>query len=208
MNKAYACVIFDLDGTMLDTEKMNLVPLQRLIQEDLGYAVSYENLLKYRALPGKKTLEILGFADVERAYARWVRFINAGAIRARLYDGYPEVLRTLAKRRIHLAIASAKTRRQYEIDFMPTGLHRYMKSVVLVEDTALHKPHPDPLLKAAALVGARPADCLYIGDTEHDGSAARAAGMDFALACWGALDGVEVEADYRFTEPLDIVRNL
>ena len=62
--KKYKCIIFDLDGTMLDTEKMNMIPLQRLIKEELSLDIKYEDLLKYRAYAGKTTLKLLGFKDI------------------------------------------------------------------------------------------------------------------------------------------------
>ena len=54
--REYKCIIFDLDGTILNTERMNLIPLQRLIKEELGEVISYEDLLKYKAYAGKRTL--------------------------------------------------------------------------------------------------------------------------------------------------------
>ena len=74
--KKYKCIIFDLDGTMLDTEKMNMIPLQRLIKEELSIDIKYEDLLKYRAYAGKTTLKMLGFKDIEASYSKWVKYIS------------------------------------------------------------------------------------------------------------------------------------
>ena len=74
--KRYKCIIFDLDGTMLDTERMNIVPLQRVIKEELNKDVSYESLLKYMGCTGKKALEYLGIKDIERVYDKWVQYVN------------------------------------------------------------------------------------------------------------------------------------
>ncbi len=60
-----------------------------------------------------------------------------------------------------------------------------MDVTICAEDTARHKPEPDPLLKAAATLGVAPAGCLYVGDSTHDLRAARAAGMRSAAAPWG-----------------------
>ncbi|EKY22582.1 hypothetical protein HMPREF0216_03173 [Clostridium celatum DSM 1785] len=146
--KKYKCIIFDLDKTMLDTEKMNIIPLQRLIKEELAQDISYEDLLKYMAYPGKTTLKLLGFKDIETSYSKWVKYVNEYEEGAKLYEGFEEVIKTLDENGILCGIASSKMKDQYEIDFLKTGLQKYMKSVVLAEDTENHKPHPEPLLKA------------------------------------------------------------
>ena len=206
--KKYKCVIFDLDGTLLDTEEMNFIPLQRLIKEELNKDLSYEELLKYKAYAGKKTLEMLGFENIDKSYEKWVKYVNEYEEGAKLYDGFNEVINTINKNGIILGISSSKTRKQYEIDFFKTGLQNYMKSVVLAEDTENHKPHPEPLLKAVEILKIDPKDSLYVGDTIADYKSSKSAGMDFALAIWGASDIKGIEADYSLNEPKDLLKVL
>lgn len=206
--KKYKCVIFDLDGTLLDTEEMNFIPLQRLVKEELDKDLSYEELLKYKAYAGKKTLEMLGFKNIDKSYEKWVKYVNEYEEGAKLYDGFNEVINTINKNGIILGISSSKTRKQYEIDFFKTGLQNYMKSVVLAEDTENHKPHPEPLLKAVEILKIDPKDSLYVGDTIADYKSSKSAGMDFALAIWGASDIKGIEADYSLNEPKDLLKVL
>ncbi|MGG7143065.1 HAD family hydrolase [Clostridium nigeriense] len=204
----YNCIIFDIDGTILNTERMNLVPLQRLIKEELGLEIQYENLLKYKAYAGKRTIEELGFKDVDKSYSKWVEYVNDFEEGAVLYDEISEVIKILDSKGIICAIASSKMKNQYEIDFEPTGLNKYIKCKVLAEDTKKHKPYPDPLLKVAQILNINPVQCMYIGDTIFDFKATKAAGMDFGIALWGAdnLDGIE--ADFEFKRPSDILKEL
>ncbi|MFQ9977942.1 HAD family hydrolase [Clostridium cadaveris] len=206
--KKYKCIIFDLDGTILNTEEMNMIPLQRLIKEELNKDISYNDLLKYKAYSGKKTLELLGFNDIEKSYSKWVKYVNEYENGAELYDGFKEVIETLDKNNILCGISSSKTRAQYEIDFFKTGLQRYMKSVILAEDTENHKPHPEPLLKVAEILEVYPKEVIYVGDTFVDYNAAKSAGMDFAFAIWGASDTNGIEADYNLNEPKDLLKVL
>lgn len=206
--KKYKCIIFDLDGTILNTEEMNMIPLQRLIKEELNKDISYNDLLKYKAYSGKKTLELLGFNDIEKSYSKWVKYVNEYENGAELYDGFKEVIETLDKNNILCGISSSKTRAQYEIDFFKTGLQRYMKSVILAEDTENHKPHPEPLLKVAETLEVSPKEVIYVGDTFVDYNAAKSAGMDFAFAIWGASDTNGIEADYNLNEPKDLLKVL
>lgn len=204
MGKKYGGVIFDLDGTMLDTAKMNIVPLMRLIKEELGQDKTYEELLQYTAYAGKKTLGLLGFKDIEKSYQKWVGYVNSGEEKAALYDGWQEVIAALVQRGYRLGIVSSKLRAQYEIDFVPTGLGGNMDALILAEDTAEHKPHPMPLVRAAKLLGLGHQEILYVGDTSADAEACARAGMDFALALWGAHDDA-IAAKYRPGAPLDLL---
>lgn len=202
----YKCILFDLDGTVLNTERMNMIPLQRLIKEELGLEINYNDLLKYKAYAGKKTLEELGFKDIERSYSKWVKYVNEFEEGATLFDGFEEVFKELNNRNMICGIVSAKTREQYEIDFIQKGLDKYVKCEVLADDTELHKPHPEPLLKAAEILKISPSDCLYVGDTIFDYKASKAAEMDFGLALWGA-DFIEgINADYDLKEPNDLLK--
>ena len=201
----YKCMLFDLDGTVLNTERMNMIPLQRLIKEELGLEINYNDLLKYKAYAGIKTLEELGFKDIERSYSKWVKYVNEFEEGATLFEGFEEVFKELNNRNIICGIVSAKTRDQYEIDFIQKGLDKYVKCEVLADDTELHKPHPDPLLKAAEILNISPSDCLYIGDTIFDYKASKAAGMDFGLALWGADFTEGINADYDLKEPKDLL---
>lgn len=206
--REYKCVIFDLDGTILNTERMNLIPLKRLIKEELGKDINYEELLKYKAYPGKRTLKELGFKDIEKSYDKWVRYVNDFEEGATLYEGFNEVIKILNSKGIICAIASSKMKKQYEIDFSPTGLKKYIECAVLAEDTERHKPYPDPILKVTEILNINPKDCIYIGDTVFDFKATKAAGMDFGLAVWGADDLEGIEADYNFENPKDILKEL
>ena len=138
----YKCMLFDLDGTVLNTERMNTIPLQRLIKEELGLEINYNDLLKYKAYAGIKTLEELGFKDIERSYSKWVKYVNEFEEGATLFEGFEEVFKELNNRNIICGIVSAKTREQYKIDFIQKGLDKYVKCEVLADDTELHKPHP------------------------------------------------------------------
>lgn len=204
----YKCIIFDIDGTILNTERMNLVPLQRLIREELGLEISYKDLLKYKAYAGKRTIEELGFKDIDRSYSKWVKYVNDFEEGAVLYEGISEVIKTLNSKEIICAIASSKMKNQYEIDFEPTGLKNYIKCKVLAEDTKRHKPYPDPLLKVTEILNINPKDCMYIGDTIFDFKATKAAGMDFGIALWGADNLEGIKADFDFKEPNDILKEL
>ena len=191
--KTYQAVLYDIDGTLLNTVNMNLYPLLRIIREELGEERKLEDVLKYMAYPGMRTLEELGVQDTHTAYQRWVRYVNEYEEGATLYPGIVETLEGLQARGVCQAVVSSKNHAQYQIDMVGNGLDVYMETAVLVEDTTRHKPHPDPLLECLKRLNLAPHQVLYVGDTRSDSLAAQAAGVDFAYARWGSVEQQPVE---------------
>lgn len=201
----YRAVIYDIDGTILNTLDMNMYPLMRIIKEETGEDWSFQDVLKFAPYTGMKVMEELGVADKEKTYARWVRYVNEYETGAVLYDGFERVFEALGHH-MKQAVASAKTREQYAIDFESKGLDRYMDAAVLAGDTKRHKPDPEPLLECLNRLGIQAEEALYIGDTPSDYEAARNAGMDFGYARWGSVlrDGIDNPA-FVFEQPEDLL---
>lgn len=205
-DKRYQAVIYDLDGTILNTLDMNMYPLIQIIREETGEEWTFEEVLRFAPYPGMKVMEELGVADKEKTYARWVRYVNEYETGAALYDGVSEVLEQLHGR-FRQAVASAKTREQYEIDFASKGLERYIETAVLADDTIRHKPDPEPLLLCLARLGVPAREALYVGDSPSDYHAALSAGMDFGYARWGSINGEGINHPaYVFEKPADLLR--
>ena len=74
--KKYKAIIYDLDGTVLDTLKMNMIPLLKIIKEETGEDWSFEQVLKFASYPGMKVMEELQVKNPEETYARWVKYVN------------------------------------------------------------------------------------------------------------------------------------
>lgn len=204
--KRYKSIIFDIDGTILNTEKMNLIPLKRLIKEEKNIDMNYEDLLFALALPGKKTLETLGFEDIESSYDKWVKYVNEYEEGATLFTNIDCVIKDIYSNNILCGIVSSKNRAQYDIDFIPTGLHEYMSIVILEDDTINHKPHPEPLEKVIQKLKINPEETIYIGDSLSDYNCAKSCNMDFGLALWGAKNPMDINADINLETPSDLLK--
>lgn len=203
--KKYKAILYDIDGTLLNTLDMNMIPLLRIIEEETGQRWTYEDVLKFVPYPGIKVMEELGITDKETVYKRWVKYVNEYEGGAVLYDGISQVLNTLGSHFLQ-AVVSAKTREQYEIDVVSKGLNQYIKAAVLADDTKKHKPDPEPLLLCLDRLGLSADEALYIGDSFSDYSAAKNAGIDFGYAKWGSVSSEGIESpDYVLEQPWDLL---
>lgn len=183
--KPYQAVLYDIDGTLLNTVNMNMYPLLRIIKEELGEERTLADVVKFMAYPGRKVMEELGIRDPQATYQRWVAYVNQYPEGATPYPGVVDTLERLQQLGVRQAVVSSKMRAQYAIDM--EQLDQYMETAVLEEDTSRHKPNPDPLLECLRRMELDPDQVLYVGDTPSDGQAARAAGIHFAYATWNGV---------------------
>ena len=204
--KKYKAVIYDIDGTLLDTLKMNMYPLMKIIKEETGEDWTFEQVLKFAPYPGMKVMEELGVKDQEKTYARWVQYVNNYEEGATLFEGFDIVLEAFKNKKVKQAIVSSKRRKQYKIDIVSKGIDQYMNVFILEEDTQFHKPHPEPLLKCIEKLNLNPDEVIYIGDAYSDYEAAKNACIDFGLAKWGSVGSQNIPATYVFEKPKDLLR--
>lgn len=206
--KKYQAIIYDIDGTILDTLEMNIVPLMKIIEEETGKQVTYEELLKYAGSPGLKIMADLKIKDIEKTYARWVKYVNEYEHGAKLYDGFENVFEKFDGNVIQ-AIVSSKMVAQYQIDVVEKGIDKYFKVAILADDTERHKPDPEPIFKCLDKISIKPEKAIFIGDSINDYLAAKNAGVDFGYATWGSVsnDGIDGPT-YVFNHPLDLLKLL
>lgn len=204
--KKYKAVIYDIDGTLLDTLKMNMYPLMKIIKEEKGEYWTFEQVLKFAPYPGMKVMEELGVKDQEKTYARWVKYVNNYEEGATLFEGFDIVLEAFKNKKVKQAIVSSKRRKQYKIDIVSKDIDQYMNVVILEGDTQFHKPHPESLLKCIEKLNLNPDEVIYIGDAYSDYEAAKNARIDFGLAKWGSVGSQNIPATYVFEKPKDLLR--
>lgn len=203
--RKYKAIIYDVDGTLLDTLKMNMIPLLRILHEEGFRDFTYESVLKYASYPGRKVLDELGINHPEEVYARWVKYVNEYEEGATLFPGIVDLLKQIESMGITQAVVSAKTYNQYRIDVVSKGLDSFMKARVLAEDTDKHKPDPEPLLMCCELLKLKPKDVCYIGDTYSDYLASKAANIDFFYAKWNGIHDERIKDVVELNHPLELI---
>jgi phosphoglycolate phosphatase len=189
-------VLFDLDGTVLDTAPDMWDALNRLLDEQGRARLPYSAIRPVVSHGARGVLGI-GFGEVgAERYAelqrRFLELYRADISRGtRLFAGMETVLDELARRGIRTGIVTNKAGWLTEPLLEQLALRERFGCVVSGDTVAQRKPHPLPLLHAADLIGAAPGECIYVGDAERDVTAAHAAGMTALVALYGYFGAQE-----------------
>ena len=195
--------IFDVDGTLQDNERVILAAWQNTLSRR-GYQVDSGKLRAVLGVTWDVGLQRLGIDPGPGFIDEWRAECTKNSSKVGPFPQIPEMLRDLRLRGMELGIVSSRRRQEFDQN-MP-GIDLGLIGVtVLQEDTLQHKPHPEPLLKYAALSGARPEECIYIGDVVSDIQCAASAGMVSGLAAWNGSGIVCPGADYAFHTPMDVL---
>ena len=204
----YKQIIFDIDGTLIDTECAAMHSLQQTIQTVTGKFYEIEDLLFSFGITAAETMGRLQVPDVESAIHLWDKNMRNCSGSVKIFDGIVEVLDVLVEKGYGLGIVTSKTHSEFEQDFSRFGLNHYFTTVVCADDTKAHKPNPDPLLKYMELTGTTDQEILYIGDSVYDLRCTNAAKADFAVAGWGTKSLKPGDAVYYAETPKDLLKFL
>ncbi len=183
-------IIFDLDGTLIDSTPYHLQAFKMLLK-DYGFTAPKRKILKLVGMSTLDILERLGrlkksglrLADLrEERHYYYFKLIGQREIE---FAGATKAVRKLKKQGYKIAIATGSSNIIY-FHSTKKKFRELFNSVITIDDVANGKPAPDCLLLAAARLGLRPEDCIVVGDSKYDRFSAKAAGMDFI----GVLCGI------------------
>ncbi|MBP3425116.1 MAG: HAD family hydrolase [Rikenellaceae bacterium] len=201
----YKHIVFDIDGTLIDTERAALESLSDTIFELTGERREPESLWFAFGPPAHVTIERVGL-DMEAGLRTWYeKFGEAFKDRVEIYPGIVDVLQKLTAEGCSLGVVTSKVRLEYESNFIPLGLGGYLPVAVCCDECEAPKPSPTPMLRYMDITGAEASEILFVGDTIYDSECAHGAGVDFALATWGAQDK-NVAAEYHPSSPEELLK--
>jgi 2-phosphoglycolate phosphatase len=187
-------ILFDLDGTLLDTAP-DLGLALNLQRERHGLPLLPQEEIRPYASHGSKGLLALGFGltpeqpEFNTMRAEYLALYDEVLTRSPvMFDGIAEVLQAIENKALRWGIVTNKPRRFTEPLLKAINLYNRAACVISGDDAARAKPYPDTLLMACKQTGTQPALSLYIGDAERDIQAGIAAGMQTVVALYGYLD--------------------
>ena len=195
---SFPVVLFDLDGTVVDSGAIILASMRHATRQVLGQEFTDHDLMKAVGGPG---LEAQMAAIAPEHVDELVSVYRAHNIP--LHDelepceGMEDVIERLHADGVRLGVVTAKMRATAELAFGRLGVSHLFEVLVGGDETAKHKPNPDPLLLAAKRLGVDPLDCAYVGDSPFDIRAAKAAHMYSVAVTWGRIHAREkLEAEH------------
>ncbi|HWC78178.1 MAG TPA: HAD hydrolase-like protein [Blastocatellia bacterium] len=205
-------VLFDLDGTLIDTTGLILGCFDHAWKAVRGRTHARESLIGTFGIPLREAMTTLlvtegpsGLPDpdnevhssiIERLLVEYRAFNLANHdLMALPFAGVCETLETLRSRGYIVGVVTSKSRELATRGLTLCGLDQLVDASVFLEDTDRHKPSPDPLEKCLHLLALEPESAAYVGDSRFDIMAGKAASVCTVGALWGPSSREELERE-------------
>jgi N-acetyl-D-muramate 6-phosphate phosphatase len=211
---AIRTVLFDLDGTLIDTAPDMANALNLLLTEE-GKAVLPYDVIRPIVSNGSVALVKLGFGentpDLERLKQRYLDIYQAHLCEdSKLFEGMTELLDYIEQHDMNWGVVTNKPGWLTEPLMQQLNLTARAATIVSGDTTFNRKPHPEPMYHACKHAGSEPTQCIYIGDAQRDIEAGNSAGMKTVVALYGYIaeteNSSEWQADYQIQHPQEIIK--
>ena len=196
-------VLFDLDGTLIDTAPDMAAALDILCDEERHARRPYSDIRPIVS-NGSVALVKLAFGDdmdlqtLERLKKRYLEIYQKHlAVHSQLFEEMDNLLLQLERNGIKWGVVTNKPGWLTEPLMQSLGLHERAACIVSSDSTNNRKPHPEPMFYACRLTDAQPDECVYIGDARRDIEAGHNAGMKTIIAEYGYIEDSENTEDWQ-----------
>ena len=188
----FPVVLFDLDGTVIDSGAIILASMRHAAREVLGIEVPDEQLMAAVGGPGLEAqMEALSPDRADELVTVYRAHNEPLHDELACCAGMDEVLVQLKDEGRRLGIVTAKRRQTVELAFARIPIEHLFETVVGGDETKKHKPNPEPLLLALERLGAGADEAVYVGDAPFDVKAAKGAGVYSVGVTWGGIHSRE-----------------
>lgn len=182
-------VIFDLDGTLANSEELIINSFQHIYRTFKGHEVSKNHIKKTFGEILEKVIrtefdedyQVVVNAYREFHYKHFERYMK-------LYDGAKDIIEELYMNNYTLGIVTSRLGNTAMKILDMYDITQYFTSIITADMCVNHKPHPGPLLKCLDEIGGEKSETIFIGDTVYDLECAKNAGIRSVLVSWSELD--------------------
>ena len=209
-------VLFDLDGTLLDTNELIYNSFEKTFKDLLGLSLKKEDIIKFFGIPLRDAfVPYFKEDEVDKIdnSIRYYRELNEGIhdTMCFAFDGVKEMLDGLKERGIKIGIVTSK-REDLAIRGMKiAGIYDYMDVIITPEKTTLHKPNGEPAEEACNILGIEPKEAIMVGDSSYDILCGNSAGCKTCAVEYSIIDIEklkEANPDYIIKKPIEILEIL
>lgn len=201
----YKHLIFDIDGTLVDNEKVVIATWQETILQLFGKHYETSDLNFVLGIPGVTTMERLGAENPQEAFVVWGQNFIKHKAEIELFPHIENTIAALKSKGLDLGLVTSRTHDELNNDFALGEIIGNFDTIICVTDAPRPKPNPDPLLVYMERCGLSPDEVLYIGDSDYDYHCAKNAKVDFGVASWGDNRINHTDARFSFNSPIDIL---
>jgi pyrophosphatase PpaX len=204
----YKYILFDLDGTLIDTNQLIIDSFKHTYKTHLDRDIEDKEIVQYFGEPLITTLRRYSPENAEVLFDTFIHYnesIHDNSVS--ICCNIEECLKQLKDMGCVLAVVTSKRYKMAHRGLELFDILKYFSVLITVDNTEHHKPHPEPVLKALEKLGALPEEAIMIGDSIFDIQCAHNAGVKAIQVTWGAaLDHLEQEKpDYLVDDALEIV---
>jgi len=211
IDSVFPWVVFDMDGTLANSFELIVGSFKYAAGKFMDEPITKKEAIN---IPGGTLEEQLGnympIRNVPHAVERYHSYYRQHFdLNACTYAGIDELLSTLARRGVNLAVFTGADEESAQFTLQRLGLSRFFSTIVTGGDVRKPKPDPEGLRIVMNATGARSNQMTYVGDHPNDVKASRNAGIKSAAAYWGSLHKEELETlDPDFRHPSEAVELL
>jgi pyrophosphatase PpaX len=204
----YPVVLFDFDGTIVDSGAIIMASFRHAAEEVLEREVpDVWSTARTGGSSLREQMAAIAPDRVDELIAAYRRHNAPLHDQLECCAGMLDVLDRLHAEGRRLGIVTAKRRETVELAFARLPLRNYFETIVAADDTPRQKPDPEPILLALERLGVRAGDAAYIGDSPFDVGAARAAGVRAIGVTWGGIHTMD-DADVVVSTPEELLAAL
>jgi pyrophosphatase PpaX len=205
-----ACVIFDIDGTLTQTNELIFASFNHVAEKHLGRRFKPPEIIALFGPPEEGALvKVFGPENLDAIMKDLLAFYAANHdSMASLHQGMDHILGYLKSRGVKLAVFTGKGRHTAKITLEALHIAGFFDLIVSGNDVIHHKPHPEGILQVLETFNLKPKDALMVGDSLSDINASRAAGVRIASVLWDSYDLTRIrnaKPDYLFERVEDML---